>query len=497
MMLRRAVRRALFRAPSTSWTARAFSSAPSYVSTRGGMQEMGFGDAVLQGLASDRGLMVPTSIPTFPEGAPEKWRGLSFQELAFEVMRLFVPDSEIPAEDLKDIIDRSYTKFRSPDITPVTPLDDGLAILELYHGPTFAFKDVALQFLGNLFEYLIAQRDVELMTIVGATSGDTGSSAIHGLRGKKGIQCFILFPDGRTSPIQERQMTTVLDDNIHNIALQGNFDDAQNIVKALFADLGFKKEYNLGAVNSINWARILAQTVYYVYAYLKVTPPGSNEKVSFSVPTGNFGDILAGYYAKRMGLPVMDLVVATNENDILDRFFKSGVYSREDCRETLSPSMDITISSNFERFLYHMAGDDASVLQPMMAEFESTGKLQGTPKIFENCKAEMKSAMVPDDEVLETIGDYYEKFGYLLDPHSAIGVAAANKVGTDAKRMVSLACAHWGKFPVAVERAVGKEAMTKLELPNTLAELENMECRKYKIPNETEAVREFIVEQLS
>ncbi|GAB5361517.1 hypothetical protein AAMO2058_000719900 [Amorphochlora amoebiformis] len=476
---------------------RSFSTAPKYVSTRGGMEEMGFGDAVLQGLASDRGLMVPTFLPQFPESAPEMWRGLSFEELAYEIMSLYVPDEEIPAEDLKDIINRSYSTFRSPDITPVVPIDDKLNVLELFHGPTFAFKDVALQFLGNLFEYLLASRGIELMTVIGATSGDTGSSAIHGLRGKKGVECFILFPDGRTSPIQERQMTTVLDSNIHNIALKGNFDDAQNIVKALFADLPFKKEYNLGAVNSINWARILAQTVYYVYAYLKVTDAGSTDKVSFSVPTGNFGDILAGFYAKKMGLPVADLVVATNENDILDRFFKTAKYSRNECRETLSPSMDITISSNFERFLYHMAGDDSKALGDMMKTFEATGSLEVDSKVVDKCKAEMKSSMVPDEEVLSTIEEYEKKFGYVLDPHSAIGVAAANKVGTEAKKMVSLACAHWGKFPVAVERAVGSEAMKKLDVPDTLAQLDTMETRKYPIEAETEAVREFIVKQLS
>jgi len=412
-------------------------------------------------------------------------------------MKHFIPDSEIAEKDLKDIIDRSYSKFRSPQITPVTKLDESLSILELYHGPTFAFKDVALQFLGNLFEHLLASRGIELMTVLGATSGDTGSSAIHGLRGKKGVECFILYPNGKTSPIQEMQMVTVLDENIHNIALQGNFDDAQNIVKALFSDPAFKKEYNLGAVNSINWARILAQTVYYVYAYLQVTPEGSNEPVSFSVPTGNFGDILAGYYAKRMGLPVADLVVATNENDILDRFFKSGSYSRRECLETLSPSMDITISSNFERFLYHMSGDDSSKLQSMMNNFESTGELVGDQGLVDACKAEMKSAMVPDDEVLETIGEYHKRFGYVLDPHSAIGVAAATKTGTDAKYMVSLACAHWGKFPAAVERAVGKEAMDDLVPPEQLAELDELSQRKYVLENDKDVIKNFIVKKLA
>jgi threonine synthase len=278
-----------------------------YRSTRGGQTGLKFDETVLQGLGRDRGLMVPEDIPSFPAGAPECWRGLKFEELAYEVMSLYIGPDDIPAANLKDIINRSYATFRDEDVTPVVPISDGLHTLELFHGPTFAFKDVALQFLGNLFEYLLAQRPGASITVLGATSGDTGSSAIHGLRGKAGVECFIMYPEGRTSRTQELQMISVTDPNIHNISLRGTFDDCQAIVKACFNDPEFRDTHNLAAVNSINWARILAQMVYYVHAYLKVTTPpaagAAPQKVSFSVPTGNFGDILAGYYAKRMGLP--------------------------------------------------------------------------------------------------------------------------------------------------------------------------------------------------
>ena len=276
-----------------------------YRSTRGGQQGLTFSDAVMQGLASDKGLLVPETIPTFPAGAPEIWRGLSFEDLAFEIMSLYIPREEVEEDALRDIIKRSYSTFRDSDVTPVKSLTDDMHVMELFHGPTFAFKDVALQFLGNLFEHLLKQRPGQTITVVGATSGDTGSSAIHGLRGKKGVDCFILYPDGRTSRRQELQMISILDENIHSVALGGTFDDCQAIVKACFNDHPFRDAHSLAAVNSINWARILAQQVYYVHSYLKVTqapaPGAPAPKVSFSVPTGNFGDILAGYYAKAMG----------------------------------------------------------------------------------------------------------------------------------------------------------------------------------------------------
>ena len=292
-----------------------------YQSTRGKVSGLTFEDAVMMGLADDGGLLIPNEIPQIQDKLSEL-RGKSFQELSYEVMSLFIGD-EIPENELKALIQRSYQSFTNSEITPVVKVGAPY-ILELFHGPTFAFKDVALQFLGNLFEYFLDKRQHHL-TVVGATSGDTGSAAIYGLRGKRHVEVFMLHPQGRVSAIQELQMTTVLDDNIHNIAVDGTFDDAQAIVKELFNNLEFKREHHLGAVNSINWARILAQVVYYVYAYFQVTE-SNDEKVSFSVPTGNFGDILAGFYAKRMGIPIDKLIVATNQNDILYRFFSEGKY---------------------------------------------------------------------------------------------------------------------------------------------------------------------------
>ncbi len=317
-----------------------------YISTRGKIEPVGFKDAVMMGLATDGGLLLPERIPFIEKSVIDSWKGLSYRDLAFEVISLFADD--IPQDDLKKLVSRSYSTFDHTEITPTTR-KDGVYILELFHGPTLAFKDVALQFLGNLFEYLLKERH-QKMNIVGATSGDTGSAAIYGVRGKENIAIFILHPHGKTSPVQALQMTTVLDDNVHNIAVRGTFDDCQNMVKSLFSDLAFKEKYSLGAVNSINWARVLAQVVYYFYSYFRISEQTGRE-VIFSVPTGNFGDIFAGYVAKRMGLPINKLLLATNENNILTRFINNGDYSLGTVVPTVSPSMDIQVASNFERYL--------------------------------------------------------------------------------------------------------------------------------------------------
>jgi len=449
-------------------------------------------------------LLVPERVPTFTPVQLEGWRGQPFQVIAHDVMRMYLSEEEVSSAALKQMIDKSYSTFRDPRVTPVEPLVDGLYVLELFHGPTFAFKDVALQFLGNLFEHLLEKRPGKKLTVVGATSGDTGSAAIQGLRGKKGVECFIMYPDGKTSPIQEQQMITVLDPNVHNIALDGTFDDCQRVVKTLFADADFRKQHSLAAVNSINWARILAQTTYYIYAYLQVTKPplagAAPQKVSFSVPTGNFGDILAGWYAKQMGLPVEQFVVATNENDILHRFWTSGDYSTSSVRPTLSPSMDIQISSNFERFLFHMGGESTADLRKLMDGFEASGKLEPSGALLEACRAQMVSERVADADILKTIADVHKRLGgYTLDPHSAIGVAAAKQHlakagGSSETPMVCLACAHWAKFKDAVGSALGPEEVSGMALPEPLASLHTLETRVKKLPNSTEAVQAFIRE---
>jgi len=454
----------------------------------------------MQGLATDGGLLVPEQIPSFPAGAPEIWRGLSYPDLAYAIMSLYIKPADVPEAELRDLVKRSYSTFRESDVTPTVPLGvDGLHVLELFHGPTFAFKDVALQFLGNLFEHLLKKKPGTRITVVGATSGDTGSSAIYGLRGKENVECFMMYPDGRTSQTQELQMISVTDPNIHNIALDGSFDDCQAAVKYMFNDAAFRNEHKLAAVNSINWARILAQIVYYVHAYLKVTeapaagaPP---PKVSFSVPTGNFGDILAGFYAKSMGLPVDRLIVATNSNDILHRYFADGDYSGKGVSQTISPSMDIQVSSNFERFLFHMSGNDAALMAKLMGELEGPeGALHPTAEMLANSRVHMDSARTTDQEILSTISEVFAASGYALDPHSAIGVAAARQVGpTPGVPMICLACAHWAKFPDAMAQALGADAIgSKLTVPEPLASLHTLPTRVAPLPNDIKKVQDFI-----
>jgi threonine synthase len=379
---------------------------------------------------------------------------------------------------------------------------------ELFHGPTFAFKDVALQMLGHFFAYFLRTgSNGGRLTILGATSGDTGSAAIAGLRGKPGIQCVILFPNGRVSAIQERQMTSILDENIHCVAVDGTFDDCQDIVKASFDTPDFRDAVHLGAVNSINWCRVLAQTTYYVWTYLRLTTStatttttitttttsGSSStnggEIHFSVPTGNFGDVLAGYYAKRMGLSrIGKLIVATNENDILHRFFTKGEYHRESIQETISPSMDICVSSNFERYLFHLAKNDAHTLNGWMTTFEATGKLTIDGTLLRQAQSDFDSARADTKATLATIRDYYQTDQYLLCPHSAVGVAAVHQLGLGQSiHTVCLATAHAGKFPDAVQSVV-PDAPT----PPALAALASLPTRRTELPNNVQAVQAFV-----
>ncbi|MFZ3207760.1 MAG: threonine synthase [Geobacteraceae bacterium] len=421
-----------------------------YISTRGGIEPISFKAAVMMGLATDGGLLLPERIPLITTETLDAWRSLSYRELAFKVISLFATD--IPAYDLERLINRSYNHFDNREITPVVR-EDGVYILELFHGPTLAFKDVALQLLGNLFEYLLKERG-ERMNIIGATSGDTGSAAIHGVRGKKNINIFILHPFLKTSPIQALQMTTVLDANVHNIAVKGTFDDCQDIVKALFNDLPFKERHGLGAVNSINWARILAQVVYYFYAWFRVNEAGGNNIV-FSIPTGNFGDIFAGYVAKRMGLPIDKLLLATNENNILTRFINEGDYSLGQVVSTVSPSMDIQVASNFERYLFYLLYEEPDRVREAFAELAQSGRMEFSAAERQRVSKDFVSRSVTQEETLETIARFHEATGYLLDPHTAVGVRAALDSGINDLTPVCLATAHPAKFSEAVQKATG------------------------------------------
>lgn len=457
-----------------------------YISTRGQIAPIGFKDAIMMGLATDGGLLLPERIPSLRRQTLDAWQELPYRELAFQVMSLFATD--IPEDDLRRLIYTSYDSFDNKEITPLVR-ENGVYILELFHGPTLAFKDVALQFLGNLFEYLLKERG-ERMNIVGATSGDTGSAAIRGVRGKENINIFILHPHLKTSPIQALQMTTVLDENVHNIAVKGTFDDCQNIVKALFNDLTFKEKYALGAVNSINWARVLAQVVYYFYAWFRVNEAGGSDVV-FSVPTGNFGDIFAGYVAKRMGLPIKKLILATNENNILTRFITEGDYSVGEVLPTLSPSMDIQVASNFERYLFYLFDEDPGRVRDAFTRFAGSGRMEFTPAELARVREEFASRTVNTEETLDTIAAFHRGTGYLLDPHTAVGVKAALECVKEGETPVCLATAHPAKFGEAVERATGITP----PFPPALSGIEGLPTRCEVMEAELEKVKAFIEEK--
>lgn len=441
-----------------------------YLSTRGGITPIPFTQAVMMGLATDGGLLLPRTIPRVGINTANSWQSLTYQELAFEVMSRFIDD--IPDSDLRDLINRSYAVFRSPEITPLVH-HGNLHILELFHGPTLAFKDIALQFLGNLFEYLLEKND-GVMNILGATSGDTGSAAIYGVRGKKRINIFILHPHKRVSPIQEKQMTTVMDPNVFNIAIRGTFDDGQAIVKSIFNDIDFKTTQNLGAINSINWARVLAQVVYYVYAGLHIMKDENDRAFDFAIPTGNFGDIFAGYIAKQI-LPegmIRNLVLATNSNDILSRFVNNGDYSLGEVVVTSSPSMDIQAASNFERYLFYLLDKEPERTKVAMAEFTTTGRLNLTD-FHDQIRRDFVAKSVSEEEVLQTIADFYKEHDYILDPHTAVGVSAAHANLKKNVPMVCLATAHPAKFAEAVEKAIGMAP----PMPEALAGIMEKESR--------------------
>jgi len=454
-----------------------------YISTRGQMEPIGFQDAVMTGLAPDGGLLLPETLPDVTDQLAS-WADLSYTELAFEVLSLFATD--IPAEDLRKLVNASYATFDHPEVAPSIAVGD-VYILELFHGPTLAFKDVALQFLGNLFAYILERRGGQL-NILGATSGDTGSAAIHGVRGKPNINIFIMHPAGRTSPLQEKQMTSVLDGNVFNLAVDGTFDDCQHIMKTIFADVPFKTAHSLGSVNSVNWARVLAQTVYYFYSAFRVMAETGASSVQFSVPTGNFGDILAGYLAQRMGLPIKKLILATNENDILSRFFNTGIYGMAGVVPTISPSMDIQVASNFERYLYYKVGQDAAQLTSLMAEFSQAGELCVSLDESGRVDGLFAAGRGTTASTLETIRRYQSLYGYVLDPHTAVGVLVGEDYLSSDVPTICLATAHPAKFTQAIIDAIGEEVHHP-----TLDALADAETRCEAIANDIAAVKQYLV----
>ena len=450
-----------------------------YVSTRGGVAQLSFCEAVMMGLASDGGLLVPESIPDVSKDLA-LLKGSDYTAIAEFVMGKFIDD--IQPEQLKEIIRRSYATFDDPLVTPLVKVGE-LYVLELFHGPTLAFKDVALQFLGNVFEHILTDGD-ERLNILGATSGDTGSAAIAGIRGKKNINIFVMFPEGRTSPLQEKQMTTVLDENVQSLEIEGSFDDCQLILKSIFNDLPFKDAYHLGAVNSVNWARVLAQVVYYFSAYVQLGCPPSFE---VAVPTGNFGNIFAGYIARKMGLPIKTLILATNQNDILHRFFTTGRYKRGDVHFSHSPAMDIQVASNFERYLYFEFGENTDKVNEFMTAFVQTGEA-ATQFSTLNFDGAFATGMVSDEQTLGTIARIQEEMDYLVDPHTAVGIQVGSEKRNPDLPLVCMATAHPAKFDEAMRNALPDVVV---EHP-ALSALKDLPSRKTALPNDVEAVREFI-----
>jgi len=460
----------------------------TYISTRGTAEPLGFEDVVLAGLARDGGLYIPQNWPQIAPGDLPRLSKLSYSDLAVEIMYPFV-EGAFTKEEFSDLVHQSYATFDTDEVTPLRELGKDEYLLELYHGPTFAFKDVALQLLGRLFEAILARREGDT-TIVGATSGDTGSAAIAACQGRKGIQIFMLHPNGRVSDVQRRQMTTVAANNVFNIAVDGTFDDCQALVKALFNDHAFRDANNLGAVNSINWARVMAQIVYYFHAALKLGAADDVRPV-FSVPTGNFGDVYAGYVAMQMGLPVDKLVVATNDNDILFRALSAGDYSRREVHATISPAMDIQVSSNFERLLFDMFDRNGPALAEVMDRFADTGDLQ----ITEDKLAKVRDILLPhkvgEAEVLATIKEVHDRTGVEIDPHTAVGMTAGLRVErAEGVPLVVLSTAHPAKFPDAMEQALGHGPQT----PERLKAVMNGEERFDTLADDVDALKAYVTD---
>lgn len=455
-----------------------------FVSTRGQAPALGFSDAVLAGLAADGGLYVPQTWPQFSPEEIASFAGKPYAHVAYEVISRFTGD-EIPASKLRSIIDAAYQSFRHPSVAPLIELEPNHFVLELFHGPTLAFKDVAMQFLSRIMDHILSERGLRA-TIVGATSGDTGSAAIEAFRGRDTTDIFILHPLGRTSEVQRRQMTTVLDANVHNIALEGTFDDCQDAVKAMFNHHAFRDSVRLSGVNSINWGRIVAQIVYYFTSAVSLGAP--RRKVSFTVPTGNFGDIFAGYCAKRMGLPIEKLVIATNANDILRRTIDTGRYEMQGVSPTISPSMDIQISSNFERLLFEAAGRDAHAVNAMMAALKQSRGFDLPEKAIASIRAEFAAATANEDATNNTIANTWAKSAYLLDPHTAVGVSVARNLSRGPEPMITLGTAHPAKFPAAVAAASGIQP----PLPAWLADLYQRPERVEVLENDQRVLEDYI-----
>lgn len=458
-----------------------------YQSTRDHRLDKSFREVVNEGLSAEGGLYVPETIPDLSDELP-RWRQWDYAAMAERIYDIYAGDV-IDKEQRLALIQKTLSRFRTPEVAPLNRQGQ-CNILELFHGPTLSFKDVALQTLGGLFEHWPSEAGQR--TVLGATSGDTGSAAIAGVQGKQGVRAFILFPEGRVSPVQELQMTTVPDENVQCLAIDGSFDDCQNIVKELFGDLEFRSKVGLSAVNSINWARITSQIVYYFYGYFRWLDQAGRtfgEELPISVPTGNFGDILAGYVAKKMGLPLGKLIISSNDNDILTRFFESGRYEMKTVVPSWSPAMDIQISSNFERLLFLLHGRDGDIISSKMSQLKAEGGFSVDESVMKTFREDFSAQRVVGDECLGTIKAFREKHGYTLCPHSAVGVQAAIKELGEDSEVMCLATAHPGKFQDAVEKAIGG----RYALPDELESLKSLPTRKQKLSASAKAIKDLLL----
>ncbi len=459
-----------------------------YHSTRGKDRNRSFSEVLLAGLAADGGLFLPEKWPQFSDEIISSFAGRSYPDVAAEIAQSFIGD-EIPKDLLRSICERAYARFDHVDVAPLVKIGPEHWLLELFHGPTLAFKDVAMQLLGQLLDHALQQAD-DRLTIVGATSGDTGGAAIEALKGVPGLDLVILHPHNKTSEVQRRMMTAVVEDNIHNIAVQGSFDDCQRLVKQMFADESFRKRINMGAVNSINWARIMAQTVYYFTSAAALGKP--LHEISYVVPTGNFGDIFAGFVASRMGLPVDVLCIATNQNDILRRALETGVYKPQTVHETTSPSMDIQISSNFERLLFEASNRNAGTVSKMMSDLEREGQFEIPEQVLSYINSQFAAYSSSEAEAGAMIRRINETENYLIDPHTAIGLVAAKKAlhnGRIRGPVVTLSTAHPAKFPAAMKQAVGIDPA----LPRRFSDLYERAEKYAVLPNDLAIVQDHIL----
>ena len=457
-----------------------------YVSTRNSSNIFKFKDVFIKGLADDGGLFIPKSLQKYKKNDLFEFKNLEYKELAKKIIHPFIGDF-MSENDLSKIIDKSYSAFRKKNVVDIIEVGDR-SILELFHGPTLAFKDIAMQLLGNFYEYYLNNEN-EKINIVVATSGDTGAAAIDAIKGKDNVNIFVLHPNNRVSPVQRKLMTTGKEKNVFNIAVDGNFDDCQNLVKAMFADKSFSKEIKMSGVNSINWARIIAQSVYYFYSYFLIEE--NNQPINFSVPTGNFGDVYAGYLAKKMGLPINKFVVATNQNDILHRAISKGTYDVEKVSETISPSMDIQIASNFERLIYDLNNCNDTKTISAMKDIKEKGKYLIDKENLDKINIDFLSSQISEDETLKTIKTVYEKFNIVLDPHTAIGYGAFDKVNLKGNNVV-LATAHPCKFPDAIKRSININAKLPNELSFIMEEKEDYDI----IENNLEKIKQHIKERI-